>query len=504
MQKDQKVLLAIWQEVARHLSLKTSLAAILKLLQQDNPLLAIRLFKIDLQAAKVQSIATTGQAAETELPTMDEMRLWFKSSNEQISSLRFVPSSSSPNQVNVLGKLLTEQGYKGLVSFAVKANVDPTTLFAELSSVLDPLAVALQNQIRLDELQRLTKLAESERQDLLQRMGHEQMEDRVVGATQGLAETMDRVSLVALSESTVLILGETGSGKEIIARAIHEQSDRKGLPFIRVNCGAIPTELIDSELFGHEKGSFTGAAGQRRGWFERADGGTLFLDEVGELPLAAQVRLLRVVQEGTLTRVGAEDEFQVNVRIIAATHRNLLELVQHGQFREDLWYRLNVFPIYLPALRDRKGDIPALAKHFAQRSAKKLGIPPVLPTESQCHYLAQYHWPGNIREMQAVIERAAILGQGISLELEKSLGNIRPNVNLIAPDNTHNVNPISLSKDSIQVLDTTIMQAIENALQLTYGRVEGPKGAARLLGLNANTLRSKMRKYGIQPPSMNE
>jgi transcriptional regulator with GAF, ATPase, and Fis domain len=194
-------------------------------------------------------------------------------------------------------------------------------------------------------------------------------EERIIGADEGLQAVMQRVDQVAPSEASVLILGETGSGKEVIARAIHERSTRRNNAFVRVNCGALPTELIDSELFGHEKGSFTGAMTQRRGWFERADGGTLLLDEVGELPIAAQIRLLRVLQDGIMQRVGSEHDIAVNVRVIAATHRDLPHMVQEGQFREDLWYRLAVFPIILPALHERPADIKPLALHFIHRAA---------------------------------------------------------------------------------------------------------------------------------------
>jgi transcriptional regulator with GAF, ATPase, and Fis domain len=304
---------------------------------------------------------------------------------------------------------------------------------------------------------------------------------------------MHKVNLVAPSDSTVLILGETGSGKEVIARAIHQQSSRKDQPFIRVNCGAIPPELVDSELFGHEKGSFTGALENKKGWFERANRGTLFLDEVGELPLFAQVRLLRVLQEGTLTRVGAESETWVDVRIIAATHRDLQQHVHKGLFREDLWYRLHVFPIFIPPLRERVPDIPELATHFIKRASKKLGLPNPYITESQLQQLYEYSWPGNIREMQVVIERAVILGEGNRLELSTALGNINATLQTTPP------NPVlSIESNTNQLtLDETIIIAIKDALKQSQGRVDGYFGAAKALNINPNTLRSKMRKYQI-------
>ena len=216
----------------------------------------------------------------------------------------------------------------------------------------------------------------------------------IVGADRGLAAVMERVKQVAAADAPVLILGETGAGKEVVARAIHTASRRARGPFHRVNCGAIPSELIDSELFGHEKGAFTGATERRHGWFERADGGSLLLDEVGELPLAAQVRLLRVLQDGRFERVGGQRHGTVDVRIIAATHRDLPTMVADKTFREDLWYRLAVFPIRLPTLRERREDIPALARHLAAKACGRYGTPTLAPSEADVALLSAYDWPG--------------------------------------------------------------------------------------------------------------
>src|SRR3990172_1207138 len=237
---------------------------------------------------------------------------------------------------------------------------------------------------------------------------------------------MQRVDMVSRSDVPVLILGETGTGKELVARAIHNRSERHSGPFLRVNCGAIPRELIDSQLFGHEKGSFTGASETRQGWFERADLGTLFLDEIGELPLDAQVRFLRVLQDGFVERVGGAKPIRVNVRVVAATHRDLAGMVRENAFREDLWYRIAVFPILLPPLRERTGDIPELARHFAERAAVRFGLSPVMPSEADIQLLTTYDWPGNIRELGTVIDRAAILGNGRALELAAALGIATP------------------------------------------------------------------------------
>jgi transcriptional regulator with GAF, ATPase, and Fis domain len=357
----------------------------------------------------------------------------------------------------------------------------------------EPIAVTLRNDQQLRELIALREAAEADRRSLLSRLGRQDIADTLIGAGSGLKEVMRGVELVARSNAPVLILGETGSGKEVIARAIHAGSERSSGPFLRVNCGAIPAELVDSELFGHERGSFTGAATRRQGWFERADGGTLFLDEIGELTPAVQVRLLRILQDGTFQRVGGQQELRVEVRVVAATHRDLRAMVQDGHFREDLWYRINVFPIQLPALRERPQDIPAMATHFALRAAERLGLTPRLPTPEQMDRLIDYPWPGNVRELAAVIERAAILGDGRSLAIERALGTgpISPTPAASAPSQVPTM--------EIEPLETVNRRHIERALVQTLGRIEGPFGAARLLGINPETLRGRMRKLGIDP-----
>jgi hydrogenase-4 transcriptional activator len=282
----------------------------------------------------------------------------------------------------------------------------------------------------------------------------------------------------------VLLLGETGSGREVIARAIHERSARHAGPMVRVNCGAIAQELVDSELFGHERGSFTGAVGTRKGWFERAHGGTLLLDEIGELPLAAQVRLLRVLQDGTLQRVGGERPITVDVRIVAATHRDLRAMADAGSFREDLWYRISVFPLVLPPLRERKQDVAPLARHFADGAGLRLHGVPLVPTPEDLELLEAYDWPGNVRELAAVVERAAILGGGSKLDVRRSLGVLPP---------LASARPVV----SASSLESVNRRAIEEALTRARGRIEGDDGAARLLGIHPATLRSRMRRLQI-------
>jgi transcriptional regulator with GAF, ATPase, and Fis domain len=341
---------------------------------------------------------------------------------------------------------------------------------------------------------------EADRAALLSRLQRQDISDVVIGESGGLRRVMERVELVASTDAPVLLLGETGSGKEVIARAIHARSKRAKGPIVRVNCGAIPSELVDSELFGHERGSFTGAVGTRKGWFERADGGTLFLDEIGELPLAAQVRLLRVLQDGTLERVGGHQTISVDVRIVAATNRHLESMVSKGAFREDLWYRLSVFPIRLPALRERLEDLPALAAHFAESAGKRLGGAGLAPTSADIELLRSYAWPGNVRELAAVIERAAILGDGKRLELAAALGatSLAP---ASLPPVGRTVEPLTTGSDdaqSIATLDEAMAAHIRRALAVCHGRIEGPFGAAKLLGINPHTLRARMRKLGVE------
>jgi transcriptional regulator with GAF, ATPase, and Fis domain len=318
-------------------------------------------------------------------------------------------------------------------------------------------------------------------------------DERLIGGDTGLAAVMARAHLVSRSSAPVLLFGETGTGKEIIARAVHEHSTYRSGPFHRVNCGAIPSELIDSELFGHEPGAFTGAVARRKGWFEQADGGTLFLDEVGELALAAQVRLLRVVQDGEVVRVGGERAVKVRVRIVAATHRDLPAMVEAQAFREDLYYRLAVFPIVIPPLRDRPSDIRAFAEYFAERAANRFGLRAVPITDDEVRVLAEYRWPGNVREMAAVMDRAVLIGQGRSLDVAGALGQ----ASRTGPAPSVRTGADNGPPAMIEPLDVVIRRHIEAALQAAHGRVEGPHGAARTLRVNPHTLRARMRKLRI-------
>ncbi len=382
---------------------------------------------------------------------------------------------------------------------------EPTSPEAQAvcAALAGPLAAALENDRRLRELQALRRAAEADRASLLTRLGRSRLDDAVVGADGGLAAVMQRVEMVAGSDLPVLILGETGSGKEVVARAVHARSRRADGPFTRVNCGAIAPELVDSELFGHEKGAFTGAVARRRGWFEQSDRGTLLLDEVGDLPKAAQVRLLRVLQDGLVTRVGGEEPIRVDVRVIAATNADLPGMVQRGAFRADLWYRLAVFPLVLPPLRERTQDIPQLVAMLVQRASRHFGLRPPAATATDLALLASYDWPGNVRELGSVIDRAVILGGGRRLEVAKALGTAgaqgvtapafapAESAPALAPA------PAPGQAPAITPLDEAMARHIRAALAAAQGRIEGPYGAARLLRINPHTLRARMRKLGI-------
>jgi formate hydrogenlyase transcriptional activator len=316
--------------------------------------------------------------------------------------------------------------------------------------------------------------------------------DAIVGESAALKTVLQQVNLVAPTDATVLILGETGTGKELVARAIHAQSRRASRPFVRVNCAAIPASLIAAELFGHEKGAFTGALQRRLGRFEAADGGTIFLDEVGELPLETQVMLLRVLQEREFERIGSSHPVEVDVRVIAATNRDLSAAVKEGTFRRDMFYRLNVFPIRLPALRERLEDIPTLVDHLMRRYAAKAGKSVVRVARRTIEALQSYEWPGNIRELQNIVERAVILSQDGTLTVDESW------VRLDTPRAGAAGNRLSAS------LAEREKEMIEAALADSRGRVSGPSGAAIRLGIPRQTLDSKIASLRISKKQFKE
>jgi chemotaxis protein methyltransferase CheR len=333
----------------------------------------------------------------------------------------------------------------------------------------------------LAEIQKLKVLLEAERAYLQEEIKLEYNHETIVGHSDGLKCVLYKVEQIAGSNTTVLILGETGTGKELAARAIHSLSPRKKRALIKVNCATLPADLIESELFGHEKGAFTGSQTRHLGRFEIADGATIFLDEIGELPLDLQAKLLRVVQDGEFERLGGSRTIKVDARIIAATNRNLEEEVRKGNFREDLWYRLNVFPITMPPLRDRRDDIPLLVAFYLKKISKRLGKHVEIVSETAMGKLQNYHWPGNFRELENVLERAIINSPSSKLQLVDELKK-----------------PVKGLCSSTKTLEAVERAHMVRILEQTNWKVSGKDSAAEILDLDRSTLRARMRKLKIQ------
>jgi chemotaxis protein methyltransferase CheR len=335
----------------------------------------------------------------------------------------------------------------------------------------------------LSEIEELKKKLEVERAYLQEEIKLEYNYENIIGQSDGLNYVLYKVEQIASSDTIVLVLGETGTGKELVARAIHGLSPRKDRTLVKVNCATLPSNLIESELFGHEKGAFTGAHARQLGRFEVADGATLFLDEIGELPLELQPKLLRVIQDGEFERLGNPGTIKVDVRVIAATNRNLEEEVRRGRFREDLWYRLSIFPITVPPLRERMEDIAMLVDFFVEKISKRLGkYIQSIPT-SVMNTLQNYPWPGNVRELENVLERAVINSSGPKLRLVDELKTPRKDL-----------------PTTQKTLEDVERDHIVRVLEQTNWKVSGPNGAAEILGLNRSTLRARIRKLGIRQP----
>ena len=388
----------------------------------------------------------------------------------------------------LVNRLMIEGGYVGAFIARVKGEEKYTDEHLRTWALVnEPAAVALANHRQYREVTRLKDLLADDKR-YLQNELRKGFSERLVGADFGLREVMEKVRRVAPLSSPVLLIGETGTGKEVIANAIHDLSQRSDGPLIKVNCGAIPETLVDSELFGHEKGAFTGAIAQKRGRFERAHGGTIFLDEISELPPQVQVRLLRVVQEKEIERVGGTKPIKVDVRIVSATNRDLEGMLEKGQFREDLYFRLSVFPISVPPLRERKPDIPVLVHHFIQKKAREMVLPtiPSLP-QGEIDRLLLYDWPGNVRELENAVERAIILSDGRHMTFDGMIGRHA------SPSERRQGD-----EQETQRLEQVEARHIEAVLRKAGGKVSGKGGAADLLGINPNTLRHRMRKLGIR------
>jgi DNA-binding NtrC family response regulator len=333
------------------------------------------------------------------------------------------------------------------------------------------------------EIKQLKDRLQAENIYLQQEVAQQYNFGEIIGQSNVLSRVFSQVEQVAPMNATVLLLGETGTGKGVVARAIHSSSTRKNRPLITVNCTTLPATLVESELFGRERGAFTGSDARQIGRFELADGGTIFLDEIGEMPLELQSKLLRVIQDGEFERLGSPKTIKTDVRIIAATNRDLGEEIKNGKFREDLFYRLNVFPITMPTLRQRKDDIPLLVSYFVAKFNKKIGKKIETVSKETMNALQQYHWPGNVRELESVIERAVIISQGIALQVLDRFDTFKKTE--------------EPSGQEVKALLDLEHDHVLQVLQKTGWRIEGKNGAAVLLGLNASTLRARMRKYGI-------
>ncbi len=376
------------------------------------------------------------------------------------------------------GRLL---GTLNLASQTLNRYSEDDALF--LSEAATQIALAIENMLAYEQIATLKGRLEQENIYLQEEIKTEHNFEEIVGQSPSIKAVLKGVETVAPTDATVLLLGETGTGKELVARAVHDLSPHKDKPLVKVNCAALAATLIESELFGHEKGAFTGAVARKIGRFELADGGSIFLDEIGDLPLELQAKLLRVLQEGEFERVGGSQTIKVSVRVIAATNRDLGELVRTGTFRSDLFYRLNVFPLRLPPLRERKSDIPLFANHFLSAFAKKLGKPLEGLSQESMDRLMRYDWPGNVREFVNVIERAAILSPGQVVHVEDLLG--------LRLDTTSE----SSKREKLEDVERDhIVRVLEQANWV----IDGPRGAAVILGLHPNTLRSRMQKLGIK------
>jgi formate hydrogenlyase transcriptional activator len=517
-------LLEVNRAVARHLQRDELFAALAQCLRD---LLPSDRFGIELPVGgdKLRAHVFATRAAGTtpvqveELPAAGTACRWTEETQQWlVASSRDELQERFPVTFDVMRRegmqslcaipLLSGRRCLGVLFFmAAREAAYATMRRALLDQVAGAVAVALDHCLAYEEVQSLRDRLARENVYLQEEIRREHPFEELVGSSPAFLTTLRKVEQVASTDTTVLVLGETGTGKELIARAIHNRSARRDRPLVKVNCAAISAGLVESELFGHVKGAFTGALERRVGRFELADRGTIFLDEIGELPLDTQVKLLRVLQEQEFEPVGSSRTVRVDVRVIAATNRDLQEAIRAGRFRTDLFYRLNVFPIEVPALRDRRGDIPQLVTFFLARLAKRFGkrVGPVSPGTME--RLARYGWPGNIRELQNVIERAFVLCEAPILELNADLVPLPPAPGA-APDPGPPARtppagePSGRASDGGAARDLATLEEVERrhilaALERTRGVIHGPRGAARILDLHPNTLRSRMEKLGI-------
>jgi formate hydrogenlyase transcriptional activator len=445
--------------------------------------LKVPLNQIDRRVPR--SLPFSGSAAEQMLRSRSPLVRVNLETQRQFSEEEFMCANGVRTVIEV--PLIVHEHLIGTINYArysvSEFCAEEVALLNDVSSVL---ATAVFNALQYEELRALKDRLQVENVMLREDIDHDAMFDEIVGTSAALRRVLGLVERVAASNTTVLITGETGTGKELLARAIHRRSPRSQRALVKVNCAALPKDLIASELFGHEKGAFTGALNQRIGRFEMADEGTIFLDEVGELPHEMQVALLRVLQESEFERVGGTRTISTDARVIAATNRDLAKEVAEGRFRNDLYYRLNVFPIKSPALRERREDIPLLVEYFVARFSERTGKRIDRIDRESLKTLTQYNWPGNIRELANLIERAVILADGGVLRVSPGTFGDDPSL-VVAGSSNESENRIAAQE----------RQLIEEALAAANGRVSGSKGAAKRLGLSASTLESKIRRLDI-------
>jgi formate hydrogenlyase transcriptional activator len=401
---------------------------------------------------------------------------------EGLKSLCLLPLISRNRAIGVLvlGRLRDDAFTEGDVYF--------------LSQIASQVALAVENALAYSQIQELKEQLSKEKLYLEDEIRSELNFAQIIGSSPALRRVLKQVETVASTDSTVLIYGETGTGKELIARAIHDLSPRRSKPFVKLNCAAIPTGLLESELFGHEKGAFTGAIAQRIGRFEVADSGTIFLDEIGEIPIELQTKLLRVLQEREFERLGSSKTLRTDARLIAATNRNLEAMVAEQEFRSDLFFRINVFPVHVPPLRERKEDIPLLIRHFTQQFSRRMNKMIDTVPSATMDALCQYQWPGNIRELQNMIERAVIISTGSVLNLDIADLKLHPASFSEKKGTTLDSKTNGSLRDA---LENTERQRILEALERSDWVVAGPRGAAGQLGMKRSTLQQRIRKLGI-------
>src|SRR5438309_5228138 len=516
LRDEQAALLEINRAVARHLHRDELFATLAECLRD---LLPCDRFGIELPVAngKLRAHVLSSRNAKTapaqidELPSAgtacrwtEETRQWFIASSREELRERFPVTFAVMQRAGMQSvcaiPLLSDERSPGVLFFMAAREAAFHELRRDLlEQVGSAVAVALDHCLAYEEVRDLRDRFVRENVYLQEEIRREHPFEELVGSSPTLGAALHKVDQVAPGNTSVLILGETGTGKELIARAIHNRSARRDRPLVKVNCSAISAGLVESELFGHMKGAFTGALERRVGRFELADGGTIFLDEIGELPLETQVKLLRVLQEREFEPVGSSQPVRVNVRVIAATNRNLEEAIQTGSFRSDLFYRLNVFPIEAPPLRERRSDIPKLARFFLSHYSRKLGKNIEGISQDTMDRISGYSWPGNVRELQNIIERAAILCQQPILELNPDLAPISARGVLHrAPQGLSESESAVNSSSAPRDLSTLKRGHIMAVLKQTGGVIEGPKGAAKILNLHPNTLRHRISKLGIK------